>query len=267
MPSNEPDLAAMSNDIEQLRQGIQTLRQENIKLKRREANRKRTNVELSKNNLKLDTEILDLRTEILKLKNDVLRIKGENLQLTEADLKRSQELAGAEERSLKMEQESKYLSHKATTQAHLIKVGVAVRLKFWEEAKEVRCLGPADKLIVEAGNRAVRERDLLADAALFDLGYIAELWPKRSPLDIEHQDSETLESEGSTPGSSTTGESDSQPSGKTSRQQLSRSFYRNLYSLSPHEVKAAPLSPEAIEFFNMTATMSSCSPSFITKAS
>jgi hypothetical protein len=75
-------------------------------------------------------------------------MKAENLQLAEADLKKSQELAGVEERNLKLEQVLKDLRHAFAIQKPLIKVGVAVRLKFLEEAKEYRGLGLADKRIL-----------------------------------------------------------------------------------------------------------------------
>jgi hypothetical protein len=223
-------------------------------------------VELSKTNLELDTEILDLRTEILKLKNDVLRMKAENLQLAKSDLKRSQELAGVEEQNLKLEQELKDLRHAFAIQRPLIEVRVAVRLKFLEEAKEYRGLGLADKLIVGAGNRAVREGALLADAALFDLGYIAKLSPRWLRLDLGYEDSEASDTECSNLGSLTAGDSDAQLSNIPDQEQLSRTFYNYLYTIPLHGVKDFPFSPEAIELFNMSATMSSCSSSFVPKA-
>lgn len=116
-----------------------------------------------------------------------------------------------------------------------------------------------------AGSRAVREGALLADAALFNLGYIVELLP-RWRLDIGYQDSEASDTECSNPEFSIAGDSDAQPSNAPGREQWLRIFYNYLYTVPLHCAKDVPFSPEAIELFKISATMSSCSSSFVPKA-
>jgi hypothetical protein len=54
----------------------------------------------------------------------------------------------------------------------LVQVGVAIRRRFFEQAREIRGQGRARDSIIEDGNTAAHRGDYFADSAMFEIGYL-----------------------------------------------------------------------------------------------
>jgi len=247
-PTVHPEQITMSNDeLAQLRRVILALSRENDSLKREILMLKETNLRLIKERSKLINDNL-------KLSEGNVQLNEEILQHREAEMKVDQNLATLKERDIKLEQELQDLKEKMAIQEPLIKVGVAIRLRFWEQAKETRGLGMADRTIIEAGNHAAHRGDLFADAALFDLGYIA----------TSLSSSYSLGSDLSVTRSSGTTTAPNQDSNIEDK----KWFYATLYAvpLAPAKDTLLNFSAKGLEILNLSATMTSCSPSYCTNS-
>jgi hypothetical protein len=120
---------------------------------------KRANLELSEDNLKLSQDIS-------KLSQDVSKLCADNVTLR-------RKTTPTDQRIIDLEQEIKERKERMTKEEPLVEVGVAIRLRFWEQSKEIHGLGKADNAIIEAGNRATHEGVIYADHELFSPGCIS----------------------------------------------------------------------------------------------
>ena len=203
----------MRNDAAQLRWEIQRLKEENVKLKE---------------------EDLKLKQANLTLTEDNLRLSRNNVQLSQNNLTLREKATPMRRRISGLEKEMEELKDKMRIQDPLVKVGVAIRLRFWEQAREIRGLGTANTGIVEAGNSAAHRGDICADAALFCLGHMAPSLLGRSS-----------------------------GAGTAPTEEDMKVFFHMLYTIPFQHVAVVPsaYSPKEREFLNLSATMASCSSS------
>jgi hypothetical protein len=71
-----------------------------------------------------------------------------------------------------LKQENEELKERLELQEPLVQVGVAIRCRFFEQAREIRGHGQAFVSIIEAGNAAAHRGDYIADSAMFEMGYM-----------------------------------------------------------------------------------------------
>lgn len=145
---------------------IQQLKEEIAKLKQEETKLKETGVRRAKDNL-------TLRHQNIKLQENVAKFAQENTRLETDNASLRQNATPTDPRVLGLEKELKDEKQKARLTAPLVKVGVAVRLNFWEESRDGHNGYTADAARVEDENLAAQRGDFLADNALFHLGYLA----------------------------------------------------------------------------------------------
>ena len=149
----------MSNDFTQMRVKINLLKEESVALKLEDVKLQREKLKLSEDNLRLTRENLKLDQKIAKLTSDNVTLQSTAIP--------------ADQRIVELEQEVKRLKKKMLQQEPLFKVGVAIRLQFWEQAKEALHFGKGNNSIIEAGNAAAHRGDVLADRELLFGGYMS----------------------------------------------------------------------------------------------
>jgi len=225
----------MNNDVAQLRLEIQRLKQENVKLMQGDVKFKLENLRLSQDKLRLSQENLKLSQDNSKLRQNNLRLNQDVSKLCTDNLTLRRQITPMDQRILDLEKEIKDLRSKMELENSLVKVGVAIRLRFLEQAKETRGLGTADDTIIEAGNHAAHRRDICADAALFTLGHMEKSLLIRTS-------------------------STQNPQAGGNMKELFNNIYTNPFP--PSEGRPKDFSQKAYELFDLGATMRSCSPSF-----
>lgn len=106
-----------------------------------------------------------LRGEIQKLQGENLKLSKDNLILDEQNLKLQNDVS-------KLSKELEEQKATRVWEQPLIQIGVAIRRRFWEYTKERRGWGWVDESIVEAGNNAAHQGDIVADTSMLHLGYM-----------------------------------------------------------------------------------------------
>jgi hypothetical protein len=71
-----------------------------------------------------------------------------------------------------LRKENDALKERLELQEPLFQVRIAIRRRFFEQAKELRGRGTALKKVIEAGNAAAHRGDIIADSVIFALGYM-----------------------------------------------------------------------------------------------
>lgn len=133
-------ISFLTGQVTQLRSDNQVLKSENLSLKK------------TKNNVEF------FPNRVRKLHNENLSLNSKNASLTEENNRVKAEL--------------QELKEKIRLQDPLVNVGVKIRRRFFEQAKELHGGGPPLWKIVEAGNEAAHRGDFLADSAMFQLGHM-----------------------------------------------------------------------------------------------
>jgi hypothetical protein len=160
----------------------------------------------------------------------ILDLEAENLRLSQENAKFERRTSRLHKRSLKRYQDLKALQARAKWDEPLVKVGIAIRRRFWEQVKELRNSGVVDKSIVDSGNNAACRGDVLADTSMIFLGHLISAPP----------------GEASVHGNS--------PSQVVLEEQLF-TLYNNCYR--PELQQEWSLCSRELEIFNMTATITS----------
>jgi hypothetical protein len=57
----------------------------------------------------------------------------------------------------------------------LVNIGVAIRKRFWENAKERRDMGIVNEITIETGNKAAHQGNIVADTAMILLGRMMDI--------------------------------------------------------------------------------------------
>lgn len=199
---------------------------------------------LKEANVKLKEEELKLKQANLMLTEENLRLSRENVQLSQDNLTVRSDATPTRQRISDLERELKDVKEKRQLEKPLVEIGVAIRLRFWEQAMSLRNVCTADESIIEAGNRAAHRGAILADTSLFHLEYM----PLSSFV--------------------TAFESD-----KGHSEESLTEFFHTLYLIPlrdacfAHSEPSYGMFPKLVEFLNLCASMKSCSASYESYAS
>ncbi|RDL39303.1 uncharacterized protein BP5553_03643 [Venustampulla echinocandica] len=184
--------------------------------------------ELRRDNSKLNKELSKLRRDHARIKEEdaVLKQKYDKLKQDKKELK--EERAMREnfqiiEENSSLKQEIADLKNQIELQSPLVKSAVAIRLRFWEQAKEALGLGVGDRSIIAAGNIAAHHGDALTDGVMVSLGYLKVAPENNVPEQHESEFERNLET------------------------------FTKMYAMDPSYYNS--LSPQQVEIANMGATM------------
>jgi hypothetical protein len=114
--------------------------------------------------------IRKMEVELLQLRLEVEKLRRENAGLKET-------IEQHEETIRKHETKIDELNGKILLQDPLVKIGVAIRRRWVEQAKELIGFGESSKPIIMEGNEAAHHAAWLADAAMWRLGYTQDWEP------------------------------------------------------------------------------------------
>lgn len=148
--------------------------------------------------LRLSNEKFGLESQALKSENEKLQQLNVLAQEQTSELRN--EIAhlkllnwGLARANGRLEKDNARLNERVRKQEPLVAVGMKIRMRNLEKAREERYDLREDEGIITAGNRAAHEGDLAADASMFELGFMDEKIAipmsesERFPLTIDEQ--------------------------------------------------------------------------------